>query len=70
MTEWTAKFGGIKSLMTDNGGEFNADKVREITSILNVQLCTASEESIFQNGLCERVQSITDTMLVKLEVNY
>ena len=40
MTEWIAKFGVMKALMTDNGGEFNADEVREITSILNVQLCT------------------------------
>ena len=56
--------------MTDNGGEFNADEVREITSILNVQLCTTSGESPFQNGLCERVHAITDMMLAKLEADY
>ena len=70
MTEWIAKFGVMKALMTDNGGEFNADEVREITSILNIQLCTTSGESPFQNGLCERVHAITDMMLVKLEADY
>lgn len=44
--------------------------MREITSILNVQLCTTSGESPFQNGLCERVHAITDMMLVKLEADY
>ena len=56
--------------MTDNGGEFNSDEMREITSILNVQLCTTAGESSFQNGLCERVHAITDMMLVKLAADY
>ena len=51
--------------MTDNGGEFNSDEMTEITSILNVQLCTTAGESPFQNRLCERVHAITDMMLVK-----
>ena len=44
--------------MTDNGGEFSSDEMREITSILNIQLCTTAGESPFQNGLCERVHAI------------
>ena len=44
--------------------------MREITSILNIQLCTTAGESPFQNGLCERVHAITDMMLVKLEAEY
>ena len=52
--------------MTDNGGEFSSDEMRETTSILNIQLCTTAGESPFQNGLCERVQAITDMMLTIL----
>ena len=70
MTHWIGKFGIMGALMTDNGGEFSSDEMREITSILNVQLCTTSGESPFQNGLCERVHAITDMMLVKLEAEY
>ena len=41
----------MKTLMTDNGGEFNADEVRQIKSFFNVQLCTTSGGSPFQNSL-------------------
>ena len=70
MTQWIGKFGVMKALMTDNGGEFNSDEMREITSILNIQLCTTAGESPLQNGLCERVHAITDMMLVKLAADY
>ena len=39
--------------MTDNGREFNSDKIREIFSILNVQPYTTSGMSPYPNGLCE-----------------
>ena len=70
MTHWVGKFGVMGALMTDNGGEFNSDEMREVASILNVQLCTTAGESPFQNGLCERVHAITDMMLIKLEADY
>ena len=70
MTQWIGKFGVMKALMTDSGGEFNNTEIRDITSVLNVQLCTTSGESPFQNGICERVHAITDMMLVKLEADY
>ena len=70
VTQWIGKFGVMKALMTDNGGEFNSDEMRDITSVLNVQLCTTSGESPFQHGLCERVHAITDMMLVKLEADF
>ena len=44
MTQWIGKFGVMRALMTDNGGEFNSDEMRDITSVLNVQLCTTAGE--------------------------
>ena len=35
------------------GGEFSSDKMREVCSILNVQISTTAANSPFQNGLCE-----------------
>lgn len=67
MKNWVGVFGVMGSLMTDNGGEFNSDETREITSILNIRVCTTAGMSPFQNGLCERVHAITDMMLLKLE---
>ena len=40
MTHWIGKFGVMGALMTDNSGEFSSDEMREITSILDIQLCT------------------------------
>ena len=40
MTQWIGKFPVMGALMTDNGGECNSDEMREITSILDIQLCT------------------------------
>ena len=69
MTHWIGKFGVIGTLMTDNGGEYSSNEMREITSILNIQLCTTAGENPFQNGLCERDRAITEMMLVKLELS-
>ena len=52
--------------MTDNGGEFSSDEMREVASILNVRLITTAADSPFQNGLCERVHSVTNMMLLIL----
>lgn len=67
MTHWIAKFGIMKSVLTDNGGKFNSEEMRAVASILNIRVCTTAGESPFQNGLCERVHSVTDMMLTKLE---
>ena len=56
--------------MMDNGREFSLDEMLEISSILNIQLCTTAGESPFQNGLCERLHVITVMMLVKVEAEY
>ena len=63
MQHWIGIFGVIGSIMTDNGGEFSSNEMREIMSILNVRVITTAAESPFQNGLCERVHAVTDTML-------
>ena len=68
MTCWVgAAFGVMESILTDNGGEFNSDEMREVCSILNVEVCTTAAQSPFQNGLCERNHAVTDSMLVKME---
>ena len=68
MTCWVgAGFGVMGSILTDNGGEFSSDEMREVASILNVQTLTTAAESPFQNGLCERNHAVIDMMLVKLQ---
>ena len=66
MQGWIAVFGVMEAILTDNGGEFSSDEMREVMSILNVQIITTAADSPFQNGLCERVHALTDMMLLKL----
>ena len=67
MQRWVGVFGVMGAIMTDNGGEFSSDEMREVMSILDVRVITTAAESPFQNGLCERVHAVTDIMLLKLE---
>lgn len=66
---WIGTFGVMRSIMTDNGGEFNNDEMRDVCSVLDVEVVTTAAESPFQNGLCEKVHSITDGMLTKLKAD-
>ena len=67
MLHWVgAGFGIMKSIITDNRGGFSSDEMREVCSILNVQISTTAANSPFQNGLCERTHAVTDTMFLKL----
>lgn len=67
MKYWVGVFGVMGAIMSDNGGEFSSDEMREIASILNIRLCSTAGMSLYQNGLCERVHAVTDMMLTKLE---
>ena len=70
MTNWIGVFGIMGAILTDNGGEFNSEEIREVALILNANVCTMAAKSPFQNGLCERVHAITDLMLMKLEAGH
>jgi hypothetical protein len=70
MVKWISIFGVMGALMSDNGGEFNCDEVREVASILNIKLHTTAAHSPYQNGLCERVHGVIDGILHKLKMQY
>ena len=67
---WIGVFGVMGAVLTDNGGEFSSEEMREIASILNVEVLTTAAESPFQNGLCEKNHAIVDTMLMKMQDEY
>ncbi len=67
MKNWIGVFGMMGSIMTDNGGEFNSEEMRELGSVLNVVLCMTAGYSPLQNGLCERNHAVVDSMLLKLK---
>lgn len=70
MNQWIGTFGVMDEILSDNGGEFNSEETRDVASVLNLKVNTTAAESPFQNGLCERIHAVTDTMLLKLEAQY
>ena len=45
MLHWIgAGYGVMQALLSDNGGEFNADEMREVASIFNVGVMTSAAE--------------------------
>ena len=67
---WIAIFGVMGGIITDNGGEFTADELKEVGSLLDMRILSTGAESPFQNGLCERVHAVTDNMISKLQAQY
>ena len=62
------EFDVMKAILTDNGGEFSSDEIREVARILNIKVCTSAAQCApFQNGLCERIHAVTDAILMNLE---
>ena len=56
-------WGVMEGILLDNGGEFNNEETREMSSILNIKISSTSGESPWSNGSCERNHQITDKML-------
>ena len=70
MMNWVGLFGVMNGVLTDNGGEFTSEEIREVASILNIDVKTTAAESPWQNGLCERVHQVSDMILLKLQAEY
>jgi transposase InsO family protein len=63
MQHWAATWGMMGGMLFDNGGEFSNAEMREVGSMLGVNICTTPAESPWSNGLCERNHQVTDRML-------
>ena len=57
-SSWICIFGSPKSILSDNGCEFNNAEVRDLGEAFNIEvLCTAAE-SPWSNGACERLNAV------------
>ena len=70
MQHWVAIWGLMDGILTDNGGEFANDTMREVASILGVRLITTPAQSPWSNGVCERNHQVTDRMLEMLQEDH
>ena len=66
MQKWVAVYGVMTALLSDNGGEFTGEEMREVKSTLNVVELTTGADSPWQNGLCERNHALADNILDRI----
>ena len=63
---WVAIFGCPRRILTDNGGEFNNDMMRELGDLLNTQILATAAEAPWQNGMTKRHNGILANMINKI----
>ena len=65
-THWIALFGCPGTLLSDNGGEFNNDLMRELGEQLNTDVKSTAGESPWSNGITERHNALIGQMMNKI----
>ncbi len=61
--KWLPIFGRVDRIITDNGGEFSNEEMRDVASRLNIELWTTGADSPWQNGIVERNHYSTDVVI-------
>ena len=63
---WIVLFGPPNKILSDNGGEFNNELLREMSDQLNIFVMSTAGESPWSNGITERHNAILGNMISKL----
>ena len=63
---WLRFFGPPKSILCDNGGEFNNNDLRTMCEQFSIEVTTSAAESPWSNGIVERHNAIVGIMIEKL----
>ena len=66
---WFAIFGAPSKILSDNGGEFQNEKVRKMAERWNIKVLTTAAESPWSNGLCEKTVGILKDSMRKMRDN-
>ena len=63
---WIALFGCPSKILSDNGGEFNNELMRELGEQLNTEVLSTAAESPWSNGITERHNALIGQMMIKV----
>ncbi|GAB1599991.1 hypothetical protein Ahia01_000276600 [Argonauta hians] len=63
---WIQIFGSPDTFLSDNGGEFNNNLMRELGELLNTKILTTAAESPWSNGITERHNALLAGMVEKV----
>ena len=67
---WIRYFTVPDMILTDNGGEFINESMKEVCSVLNVFHITTAANSPWQNGTCEKHHALCDCVIGCLRRDY
>ena len=67
---WIRYFTVPDIILTDNGGEFINEAMKEVCSVLNVYHMTTAANSPWQNGTCEKHHALCDCVIGCLRRDY
>ena len=63
---WISIFGPPKKILSDNGGEFSNDSMREFGETFNIKILNTAAESPWSNGTCERLNAVLGSTVNKI----
>ena len=66
LMHWISLFGTPKSILTDNGGEFNNSDMRTLGEAFNINVKNTTAESAWSNGVCERQNAVLGDSVRKI----
>ena len=66
LKHWVATFGTPTSILSDNGGEFNNELLRDVAELLGTKVYTTAAESLWSNGVVERHNAVIGNMILKI----
>ena len=67
---WIRYFTAPDMILTDNGGEFVNEAMKESCSVLNIYHATTAAYSPWQNGTCEKNHALCDCVCASLRRDY
>ena len=66
MKHWVSIFGTPVHILSDNGGEFNNELLRDVAELLGCSVMTTAAESPWSNGIVERHNAVIGEMVLKI----
>ena len=66
LQHWIALFGAPNKKLSDNRGEFNNQKLQDMSENLNIEIMTTAAESPLSNGVCEHHNAVIGDMVTKI----
>ena len=66
LKQWVSIFGTPQSILSDNGGEFDNQLLRDIAELLDTKVITTAAYSPWSNGIVERHNAVIENMLLKI----